>query len=191
MGIKKIFLSITATLFCSCLFFASCENSIDDIKEITTKQIEVEEGKNIISYLSIGGKLKAKLSTPYMLKKEGDTLLTEFPKTLKVTFYNDTSHQPESFLFARYAKYLMRESKVFLRDSVIFTNVRGDTMKTAELWWDQVEEELYTDKPIWFFQKEPYSMVQGSSFWATQNFTSYTFTNVQKSKLAVEAEELP
>ncbi len=48
-----------------------------------------------------------------------------------------------------YARYREYERKVFLKDSVVVINIlKGDTLKTDELWWDQDKEEFYTDRPV-------------------------------------------
>ena len=54
----------------------------------------------------------------------------------------------ESKLDALYGKYFETQSKVLLRDSVIVSNVKGDTLRCPELWWDQVTKKFYTDKLV-------------------------------------------
>jgi hypothetical protein len=71
----------------------------------------------------------------------------EFPKTLHVDFYDDST-RIETILDARYAKYFEYERKILMRDSVVVINTKtGDTLRTPELWWDQNKQEFYTDKP--------------------------------------------
>ena len=95
--------------------------------------------------------VKAKLTSPVMLRIQADTPRTEFPKTLHVDFYNDSTII-ESQLFAKYGRYMENQSKVLLRDSVVVYNVKGDTMRTNELWWDQNLGSFYTDKPVYIHQ---------------------------------------
>lgn len=137
----------TATLiFLSCFFLMACENDPQAIKEWTEKKILFEEGKNIESYLSQGGKMRAKLLSPLMHRYQSDTVYTEFPQTLHVDFYND-SLQVESWLSALYGKYFETLNQVYLRDSVMVVNIAGDTLRCPELWWDQNLQKFYTDKP--------------------------------------------
>jgi len=56
-------------------------------------------------------------------------------------------------LDALYGKYFESENKVFLRDSVVVINVKGDTLWSPELWWDQKLEKFYTDKPVRYHTK--------------------------------------
>ena len=131
---------------CLVLFFSSCENDPKVIEELT-KQVELkEEAKIVESYLSQGGKIKAKLTAPLMYRYQRDTIFTEFPNTLHVDFYSD-SLKTESWLFSKYGIYYDNLNKVFLRDSVVVINLEGDTLRCPELWWDQNSGKFYTDKP--------------------------------------------
>lgn len=128
------------------LIFSSCENDPRDIDNWTRRAVLREEGKTIESYLSQGGSLRAKLTAPLMYRYQRDTLITEFPQSLHVDFYDD-SVRVESWLTSRYGIYYENLNKVFLRDSVTVINTEGDTLRCPELWWDQNQQKFYTDKP--------------------------------------------
>jgi LPS export ABC transporter protein LptC len=146
VGAVRPFASFFLLLF-SFLFFSSCENSQKEIDTWTKPTVSVEEAKNIQTFLSQGGRLKAKLTAPLLKRYITDSQYVEFPKSLHVDFYNDSTVVVESQLNARYGKYYEFMNKVLLRDSVIVFNTKGDTMWTPELWWDQQKQEFYTDKP--------------------------------------------
>ncbi len=137
-------------LFC-CLVVGSCENDIRQVQALSQKKTSVDQVINVESYLSEDAKMKAKLTAPLMLRTQADTPFAEFPKTLHVDFYNDST-KVESQLFAKYGRYMEKQSKVLLRDSVVVYNVKGDTMRTNELWWDQNAQNFYTDKPVYIHQ---------------------------------------
>lgn len=104
-----------------------------------------EEAIDIESTLSQDGKMKAKLKAPLMLRVSADTLYVEFPNTLHVDFYDDST-KIETWLDSRYGKYFESLGKVYLRDSVIVITIKGDTLKSPDLWWDQNSKLFYTDK---------------------------------------------
>jgi LPS export ABC transporter protein LptC len=133
-------------LLVSCVF-CSCENDDTAIEEWTRRVVLIEEAQNVETFFSQNGVLKAKLKAPVMVRAQGDTITTEFPKTLHVDFY-DTLAKRESWLDARYGKYFENLNKVLLRDSVIVINIKGDTLSTSELWWDQNTKQFYTDKQV-------------------------------------------
>lgn len=130
----------------SCLFISSCENDPNEIDRVTKAKSKPEEGKLITAYFSQQGRMRAKLTAPFMLRYQGDTAFTEFAKSLHVDFY-DSTKAIESWVDAKYGKYYESLSKVLLRDSVIVINVKGDTLWTDELWWDQNRQKFHTDKP--------------------------------------------
>lgn len=127
-------------------FIVSCENSDETIKALNKKIVMVDEVSKVESYLSQGGKTKAKLTAPFMRRIMADTILTEFPKTLHVDFYNDYNIV-ESWIDCKYGKYLENVNKVYLRDSVRVISINGDTLDCKDLWWDQNKEIFYTEQP--------------------------------------------
>ena len=136
----------TAALILGCCFiFYSCENDVKEIKELTEKKVMKEEAVKIEGYLSQEGKMKAKLKAPLMLRVAADTLYVEFPQTLHVDFYDDSA-RIETRLDSRYGKYFENFGKIYLRDSVTVITVKGDTLRSPDLWWDQNTRLFYTDK---------------------------------------------
>jgi hypothetical protein len=163
----------TAAFLVGCCFLYSCENDPRRIKELTEKITEVEEAKNIESYLSQDGMMKAKLTAPLMLRVLADTLYVEFPSSLHVDFYND-SLKVESWLDSKYGKYFENLNKVYLRDSVVIINIKGDTLKCPDLWWDQNAKLFYTDKYAEYHAKGK-NIYGGKGLEATQDMSSVTF----------------
>lgn len=182
--IKKIFLifKISAAFFLGCFFVWSCENDIHDVENLNKKSIGVEEGKDIESYLSQNGKVKAKLMAPLMLRYQTNTQKVEFPKTLHVDFFNDST-KVESKLFAKFGRYLESENKVFLRDSVIVFNMVGDTLFCNELYWDQDKAIFYTDKNV--IIHKPDQKTYGNGLRADQSFKWFTITHPHNSYINI------
>ncbi|HRE52519.1 MAG TPA: LPS export ABC transporter periplasmic protein LptC [Flavitalea sp.] len=169
-------LAYLAVLLVSLLFIGSCENDVKQVDELFRQKITVEDFKGVTTYMSQQGRMKAKLTAPSMMRFQADSPYVEFPQSLHVDFYNDSS-VIESIVDAKYARYNESESKVFLRDSVEVVNIlKGDTMRTDELWWDQNTEEFYTDKPVRIHQ--PDKTIYGKGLKAAQNFTWYNIFNI-------------
>jgi len=172
--ISKYFLPLSIL---ACLVFNSCENNEKDLPQFRKKQNSIDEGKQITAFLSENAKVKARLTSPYMLRREFDTSYIEFPKTLHVDFYND-SMIIESNLDALYGKWKEEESKVYLRDSVVVKNIlKGDTLYCRELWWDQKTEKFYTDKPVRIHKKGG-TVIYGTGLEAPQDFSGYTIFQI-------------
>jgi len=158
-----------------CFFvFSSCTNDPAVVDALFKKKISAEEAKNIESYLSQAGVVKARLTSPYMLRVQADSPYMEFPRTMHVDFYDDST-VIESTVDAKYAKYVEFDHKVLLRDSVLVQSIKnGDTLRTQELWWDQDKKEFYTDKPAHVYQRDKIIFAK-DGLRAAQDLTSYTF----------------
>lgn len=164
---------IAAACILSCCFVCSCENDQRVIDEWTKDKTMKEEATNIVSYLSQEGRMKAKLMAPLMLRVMTDTQYVEFPKTLHVDFYND-SVKLETWLDCKYAKYFETLDKVYLRDSVTVITVKGDTLKSPDLWWDQSKGLFYTDKFARYHSTDQ-RIYGGTGLEATQDLKTVTF----------------
>ena len=150
---------------------------MEEVNKLNEKKISQDIAENVTSYMSQGSQVKAKLTAPLMTRTEADTPIIEFPKTLQVEFYDDST-KPESHLFARYGKYLEQQGKVLLKDSVmVFSIKNGDTLFTNELWWDRDKELFYTDKRVLIKQKDNQNFIGENGMEANQSFQNWTLIN--------------
>lgn len=167
---KKLY---AAAILTGCCFLLACENDADKVKDWTKKVIMQEEATDIDSYLSQNGVMKARLRAPKMIRFYADTIYVEFPKTLHVDFYDDST-QIESRLDSRYGKYFESINKVYLRDSVVVITVKGDTLRSPDLWWDQNSKMFYTDKYA-IYHGIGKNIYGGKGLTATQDLSSVIF----------------
>lgn len=163
---------LQAALIMGCLFFSGCENDPRQLDQSTENRSMVDEATGVESLMSQDGKPRASLKAPYMLRYNFDTAYIEFPKGLKVNFF-DSSGAVESRLTALYGKHFETRSKVFLRDSVTVTNVKGDTLRAPELWWDQTTRKFYTDKFVRLKTKDK-TIYGGKGLEAEQDLSRWT-----------------
>ena len=183
----SLFLNIS---FIFLLFLiSSCENSLDDINRITSKRSGVEVAKDVKILYSIGNVTKSRITAPLMLIHQETVPYIEFTKTIHADFFDDSLHI-ESKLDAHYAKYLESESKVFLKDSVVVINTKGDTLYCNELYWDRHRkgEEFYTDKPVRI--RTPTEILDGDGLDAPQDFHNWHLIN-GRGIVRVSSSEFP
>jgi LPS export ABC transporter protein LptC len=170
----------------------ACENDINEVRALTKTVTAMEQGRDIVTYYSQTGKMRAKLTSPIMNRYDKDSTADapyiEFPKTLHVDFYND-SLKIETKLDAKYGKYKENENKVFLKDSVTIINMSGDTVFCKELWWDQRKEKFYTDKYVELRQKGD-TLVGLNGMEASQDLSSRTFYK-SKGTMMVANDSMP
>lgn len=156
-----------------CFFIASCENREGDIKTWTQKVDMKETATHIESYLSQDGVVKAKLKAPLMFRVTSDTIYVEFPNGLHCDFY-DSTQKVETWLDSKYGKYFENHNKVYLRDSVVVITMKGDTLRSPDLWWDQNTKMFYTDKYA-VYKGIGKNFYGGKGLEATQDLSRITF----------------
>jgi LPS export ABC transporter protein LptC len=145
----RITLSFIALFFLA-VSWNACENKPGDINPFGPKDIGKEEARSVVINYTIGGKARAMLSSPVMIRVQDTLPYVEFPTAIHVDFFNNDTIR-SSLLDAKYAKYYESRSQVYLKDSVRVINIKnGDTLYCDELYWDRnrVNTEFYTDKPV-------------------------------------------
>jgi len=150
---RKHIFSAKAAIIAGCFFVWGCSNDFQQVRDLGKKKPGKDEAYTITAYMSEGAKQKAKLTSPMMIESTGDTAKMTFPKTLHVEFYDDST-RPESWLFAKLAVNYVNMGRVLLQDSVVVYNVKGDTLRTNELWWDRNKQQFYTDKWVHIVKKD-------------------------------------
>ena len=181
---------LTGSFFFLFTFLVSCGNSDKEVNEYSSKSLGVEEIKNADINYTLGGKAKAKLLSPLMLRVQEASPYVEFPKKLHVDFFNETG-TVDSRLDAKYGKYYESESKVFLKDSVSVINILGDTLYCDELWWDRSRKgkEFYTDKPVRIRKKM--EVINGTGMEAAQDFKNWVILNPSQGLMKIRNSEFP
>jgi LPS export ABC transporter protein LptC len=161
----------------------SCENDEKQINALFNKKLGVDEAINIESFMSQGGKMKAKLTAPLMLRYQDTSSRIELPKTLHVDFY-DSLLQVESKLDASFATYFESRNYVFLKDSIRVYNTKGDTLFCKELIWDQALGKYYTQKPVRIHT--PDMIMYGEGLSAPQDFKTFEIFKVTNSVIRIQ-----
>jgi LPS export ABC transporter protein LptC len=170
---KYYFFLYAAALIMSCCFVTGCENTQEEIDNYTKTKTMQEEAITVESYISQEGRMKARLKAPLMLRVIADTQYVEFPRSLHVDFYNDST-KIETFLDSKYGKYFENHNKVYLRDSVVVITLKGDTLRCYDLWWDQNKEIFYTDS-IATYRSPGNDITGGKGMEATQDLKTVKF----------------
>lgn len=163
---------LQAAILCSCLFILGCENDERAINALSDKAVMVEKAKDINVLFSQNGQLRARMKAPLMLRYQEDTVRVDFPNSLHVDFY-DSTRRVESWLDARFGRYYETLNRVILRDSVKVINIKGDTLSTPELWWDQNTRKFYTDSTVRITTKDK-RIRGGKGLEAGQDLSWYT-----------------
>jgi LPS export ABC transporter protein LptC len=142
-------LSLPALFFCM-LLLTACENSLDDIKKIASKEedkpMSTSTGVDVV--YSDSAKVKAHMTTPLMIEYEDKkNPYREMPKGIKVVFYEDDL-TPKGTITSDYAIEKEKENILEFRRHVVVTNAQGQTFKSEELIYDETNKKFHSDKPV-------------------------------------------
>lgn len=126
----------------------SCSNDIETVKALTEEQNYPDQsGYNIESTYTDSGRLQGKITAPEVQKySRKEDPYTEFPKGLKVMFY-DSLGRPYAYIQARYAIFYESKQLWEARHEVITENPqKGEKLETEQMFWDQKSRRIYSDK---------------------------------------------
>lgn len=138
-------------MFFSVLLFGvifSCKNDIETINALTN-EVDLPDVSAFhieISYTD-SGILKGKVIAPeaYDYNKL-DEPYTEFPKGIKVYFY-DAFGEQVSYIQANYAIFYKKEQMWEGRGQVLAENPReGKKLETEQIFWDQKAKRIHSEK---------------------------------------------
>lgn len=137
-------------MFTGILLISACENSLSDIKKISSgdseKPISISKGVEVI--YSDSTKVKAKLTTPLMIDyQDAAKPYKEMPKGVKIVLY-DAGLAEKGTVTSDYALEREKDNIVEFRKNVIATNTRGETFKSEELIYDVTKKQFSSTKPV-------------------------------------------
>ncbi len=117
---------------------------------------------------SDSAKIELRIKAPQMIRyTESNLEKEEFPKGLQAFIYDDQNNLVNT-LASKYAIRIRNEGKTYLRDSVIFSSVNQEVLKTSELVWDEILGIIHTDKFVRIIRKD--EIIQGYGFETDQRF---------------------
>lgn len=135
-----------------------------------------ETAEKVVIEYTDSGLLKARITTPLMVgvKKIREPYI-EMPKGIDVDFYNSKG-AVESFLKADYAISYSNKKTIIVRREVEVLNIKGDTLNTEELIWDQNTGQIRTEKFVTIKTKT--QTFTGTGMTSDQAFNDWEITNV-------------
>jgi LPS export ABC transporter protein LptC len=171
-SIKKI-AGIPATLLVAGIF-VSCVNDLESIKKVTydpkspdeiTKDLKVFYTDSGYARIEVSATLAETYSQPESIMKLKDGL--------KVRFFS-ADGEVVSILTSLYGEVNYGSGMMLVRDSVVLFNIeKQQRLTTKELFWNQNDSTIYTDKNV--IVTSPKGTVYGKGIRTKQDFTHYEF----------------
>lgn len=159
------------------LVFVSCQNSIEEINDLTAQlEPDVETVCDVEILYSEEGKMRVQLEGPLLLRHKTKEPFTEFPGGVTVTFF-EQSLKPTSKLTAKYAIREEKDKTTVVRDSVVWYNIyKKERLETEELIWNEKTKKISSEKFVKITTET--ESIYGEGFEADQDFTKYKIKDI-------------
>lgn len=151
------------------LLFSACERKVEDLTKIRIYSGPIMVAHNITTIYSDSAQMVVEMHAPLQSEfNDGDR---EFPKGIKVDFYNEKG-QLSSRLTSRYARY-DRATEIYIAtgDVVIDNFLEKKRVNSEELRWNRAEKRVFTDKFVRI--KTPDEVLTGMGLTAAEDFSTY------------------
>lgn len=159
-------LVLTITLF-------ACESNYQNVKNLSLSDgAPIAEGKNINFKYTDSGKLVTNLLAEKLLDFSNlDFAYKEFPEGIEVLFWNDKGEK--STVTSDYAIQFDQTGLVDLRDNVVLITADSVVLKADQLYWDQKNKWVFTDKPYQIKFKDGSYNEGAVGFDSSEDFTTF------------------
>ena len=172
---KYILLNIVAIIIATMFF--SCNNDMELVKEISKKDsLPVLTVDSIRVMQSENGRITLELRAPVMKSYNQKENYTEFPKGIRIIFY-DSLMKPKSELTARYG--INREGRKIMeaKGNVVVVNyMKKATMNTEHLIWNENTKRVSTNENVKI--TEPERIIFGKGMESDELFDNWIIRNV-------------
>ena len=157
--LEKIIRSI-ALLLCMAMLF-SCNNDMRNLQQLSIQK-KFPQGEAFDFKLVYTDSTKVVAVVTSKLNKDFTNQrmpYSEFPEGVKVEFYDQARHK--NIVEANYGIIYPSSDMVELRDNVVLTTYDGKKLKTSQLFWDQKEDWIFTDRKFSFTDETKGTVTNG------------------------------
>lgn len=168
MAFKNKYKYIIIVIVSMTMFF-SCKNNFKEVQQIGISANEpIGIAENINLKYTDSAKIKANLISPKMLDYSNrDFAFSEFPNGIDLTLYDDNNNK--NTVVADYAIVYNDTDLIDLQGNVVLTTYDGNVLNAEQLYYDQVNDWLYTNKPVKFTTSD--QIINGNGFDSNMDFT--------------------
>lgn len=126
----------------------ACSNDMETIRFFEKKEMPLQTLSNAEILRSKDGNVQVHLEAPEINRYDGDNPRTEYPKGVRVNFF-DANKTVKSSLSAKYAIDIERKNQIIARNNVVIIDYQtGDTTYMETLVWDRNEHRIFSNNPL-------------------------------------------
>lgn len=165
--------ALTLFLFsCFVFFLLSCENDIKTVTNLTSVDtLPLESAHDVEVLYSDSAEIQIWLTSPQFNRYDGNEPYLEFPRGLKVIFY-DKDLREKSQLTCLFARVYEKTKIMEARNKVeVISRQRDQKLNTERLIWDQRKARIYSDEFVKVTTQD--KVLYGQGFESDQSFDNW------------------
>lgn len=179
-------LSVCILIFCFLVGCGSKDKELVDL-QFDRETVPLMTGDSITMLISDSGIIRHKVVTPEWQSFDGSDSYDFFPKGIYYEQFDSLLHKQVT-LEADTAWNYTRRKLWRLKGNVLIKNIQNETFKTEEVFWDEKEQKIYSDKFIEI--NRPQKLVlKGFGFESNQSMTQYRIFRPHDTNIYVEDDQ--
>ncbi|GAA3773550.1 LPS export ABC transporter periplasmic protein LptC [Corallibacter vietnamensis] len=183
---RKTFLhniSNIVTVITVAMFF-SCNNNYNEVKKIGISENEpIGEAEQIDLKYTDSGRVTANLISPKMIDFTNRSFaFREFPNGVHLNLFD--KQNKKSTIIADYAIVYEKTGLIDLQGNVVLASHEKDTLFAEQLYFDEANEWLFTNKPVTFKSKG--DLAKGNVFDTDKDFSQVSLIEMNNSVMTVK-----
>ena len=167
---KNISIAVFITLI---VLFQCCKNdNIEKIQVLTASDnLPLEVGTNIILNYTDSGLVKAKVFAPMLERYDNEKSNQSIMKKGIIAYFYDKDKKITSYIKSKYAIRNDRLRTMTVKNEVIVVNIKGDTLRTESLVWDEKTNKINTTDNVKI--TTPDEIIYGEGLESNTEFSQY------------------
>ncbi len=163
--------------------FSSCRESVDP-DALKVYDGPVNAATNIFLIHSDSAIIRSEITAPRQLEFQNGNL--EFPDGIEIKFFT-VDGQLETTMRADRG-YFIKESNLYRGEgNVQIKNlIKDQRLQTEEIFWNQAEKKIYTDKFVTIQERQ--TLFNGTGMEADDSFSTYKLKQVRDSRTVLPGE---
>lgn len=164
---------LTAVFTAVIILLQSCKNdNIEKIQVLTASDnLPLEVGTNIILNYTDSGLVKAKVFAPMLERYDNEKSNQSIMKKGITAYFYNKDKKITSYIKSKYAIRNDRLRTMTVKNEVIVVNIKGDTLRTESLVWDEKTNKINTTDNVKI--TTPDEIIYGEGLESNTAFSEY------------------
>lgn len=173
---KTVVLAVLAFIL---ITLKSCKNNnIEKIQILTAADnLPIEVGTNILLNYTDSGLVKAKVFAPTLERFDNEKRNQSIMKKGITAYFYDSNKKITSYIKSKYAVRDESAHTMTVKNDVIVVNIKGDTLRTESLIWDERTNKINTKDAVKI--NTPDEIIYGDGLESNTEFSEYKIFKIK------------